>query len=87
MSYRRNPHYWGTDVPSRKGMFNFDRVVYRLYKDGMARLEAFKAGEFDVMSNISRRAGLVVMSGRNSAAARSSNASSRIRMLPVCRAS
>jgi microcin C transport system substrate-binding protein len=48
ISYRRNPNYWGKDVPSRKGMFNFDRIVYRFYKDDVARLEAFKAGEFDV---------------------------------------
>lgn len=48
ISYKRDPNYWGKDVPSRKGMFNFDRIVYRFYKDDVARLEAFKAGEFDV---------------------------------------
>ncbi|MGN6703066.1 MAG: extracellular solute-binding protein [Burkholderiaceae bacterium] len=48
ISYRRDPHYWGDDVPSRRGMFNFGRIVYRFYKDDVARLEAFKAGEFDV---------------------------------------
>jgi microcin C transport system substrate-binding protein len=29
-------------------MFNFDEVGYRYYQDETARLEAFKAGEFDV---------------------------------------
>ena len=48
ITYRRNPDYWGKDVPSRRGMFNFDRIVYRFYQDDVARLEAFKAGEFDV---------------------------------------
>lgn len=48
ISYRRDPHYWGDGVPSRRGMFNFGRIVYRFYKDDVARLEAFKAGEFDV---------------------------------------
>lgn len=48
ITYKRDPNYWGKDVPSRKGMFNFDRIVYRFYKDDVARLEAFKAGEFDV---------------------------------------
>jgi len=48
ISYKRDPNYWGADVPSRKGMFNFNRIVYRFYKDDVARLEAFKAGEFDV---------------------------------------
>lgn len=48
ISYRLNPDYWGRNLPSRKGMFNFGRIVYRLYQDDVARLEAFKAGEFDV---------------------------------------
>jgi microcin C transport system substrate-binding protein len=49
ISYRRNPQYWGNDIPSRRGMFNFGRIIYRFYKDDVARLEAFKAGEFDVV--------------------------------------
>ncbi|WP_293775485.1 extracellular solute-binding protein [uncultured Oxalicibacterium sp.] len=48
ISYRLNPDYWGKDLPVRKGMFNFARINYRFYKDDVARLEAFKAGEFDV---------------------------------------
>lgn len=45
--YRRNPDYWGAQVPTRRGMFNFDRIAFRYYKDELVRLEAFKAGEFD----------------------------------------
>jgi microcin C transport system substrate-binding protein len=55
ISYKRNPHYWGDDVPSRKGMFNFGRITYRFYKDDVARLEAFKAGEFDVVVEYSAK--------------------------------
>ncbi|MGI4857023.1 MAG: extracellular solute-binding protein [Janthinobacterium lividum] len=44
---QRNPHYWAANLPTRRGMFNFDRIVYKLYGDSTARLEAFKAGEFD----------------------------------------
>ena len=55
ISYRRNPDYWGDDVPSRRGMFNFGRIVYRFYKDDVARLEAFKAGEFDVVVEYSAK--------------------------------
>ncbi len=47
--FRRNPAYWGNDLPVRRGAFNFDRIVYRFYKDDVARLEAFMAGEFDVV--------------------------------------
>ncbi len=49
INFRRNPAYWGADLPVRKGSFNFDRIVYRFYKDDVARLEAFMAGEFDVV--------------------------------------
>ncbi len=47
--YKRNPDYWGHDIPSRRGMFNFDRIHYTFYKDDLARLEAFKAGSFDLV--------------------------------------
>ncbi|MGO4330892.1 extracellular solute-binding protein [Cupriavidus sp. 2TAF22] len=49
ITFRRNPAYWGNDLAVRRGTFNFDRVVYRLYKDETAKLEAFKAGEFDAI--------------------------------------
>ncbi len=47
IQYDRDPNYWGKDLSVRRGMFNFDRIVYKLYKDNTAQLEAFKAGEFD----------------------------------------
>ena len=47
VQYLRDPAYWGKDLNVRKGTYNFDRIVYRLYKDPTAQLEAFKAGEFD----------------------------------------
>jgi microcin C transport system substrate-binding protein len=49
IAFRRNPAYWANDLPVRRGAFNFDRIVYRFYKDDVARLEAFMAGEFDVV--------------------------------------
>jgi microcin C transport system substrate-binding protein len=49
IAFRRNPTYWGADLAARRGSFNFDRIVYRFYKDDVARLEAFMAGEFDVV--------------------------------------
>lgn len=55
ISYKLNPAYWGKDVPSRKGMYNFGRIQYRFYSDNVARLEAFKAGEFDVMVEYSAK--------------------------------
>ncbi|KVQ53149.1 extracellular solute-binding protein [Burkholderia territorii] len=49
ITYRRNPAYWGADLPVRIGTDNFERIVYKLYGDGVARLEAFRAGEYDVL--------------------------------------
>ncbi|OYU93548.1 MAG: ABC transporter substrate-binding protein, partial [Burkholderiales bacterium PBB5] len=45
---RRNPDYWAQNLPVRKGFYNFDRIVYRMYKAQDVRREAFKAGEFDL---------------------------------------
>jgi microcin C transport system substrate-binding protein len=44
-----NPDYWAKDLPVRRGFFNFERIVYRMYKDDAVRREAFKAGEFDLI--------------------------------------
>ena len=49
ITFKRNPEYWARDLGVRKGQFNFDRVVYRLYREQAVQLEAFKAGEFDLM--------------------------------------
>ncbi|MDR5757464.1 extracellular solute-binding protein [Caballeronia sp. LZ035] len=49
ISYRRNPDYWGAALPVRVGLFNFAHIDYKLYGDPTARLEAFKAGEYDVL--------------------------------------
>ena len=49
ISYRRNPDYWAKDHPVRRGMFNFDTITVKYYKDQVVALEAFKAGEFDFL--------------------------------------
>lgn len=49
ITYRRNPEYWAVDHPTRKGQFNFNKIVVDYYKDQTVSVEAFKAGEFDFM--------------------------------------
>ena len=49
ITYVRDPGYWARDLPVRRGTANFDRVLVKIYKDSTARLEALKAGEFDLM--------------------------------------
>ena len=47
ITYQRNPDYWGSHLPVRRGMNNFERVVVKYFKDPVVALEGFKAGEFD----------------------------------------
>ena len=49
ITYVRDPGYWAKDLNVRRGTANFDRITVKIYKDGTARLEALKAGEFDLM--------------------------------------
>lgn len=50
ITYRRNKKYWAKDKPTRTGMFNFDEIIVKYFKDQTVSLEAFKAGEFDFIS-------------------------------------
>lgn len=55
ITYKLDANYWGKDLPVRAGTNNFERITYKLYSDDVARLEAFKAGEYDVLvENVSR---------------------------------
>jgi microcin C transport system substrate-binding protein len=49
IEFQRNPDYWARDLPIRRGMYNFDRIVYRYYQDEDIQTEAFKAGEYDIV--------------------------------------
>lgn len=50
ITYKRNIKYWAKSHSARKGMFNFDEIVVKYYKDQTVALEAFKGGEFDFIS-------------------------------------
>jgi microcin C transport system substrate-binding protein len=49
ITYVRDPNYWARDLNVRRGTANFDRITVKIYKDSTAKLEALKAGEFDMM--------------------------------------
>jgi len=56
ITYKRNPRYWAVDHPVRKGMYNFDEIIIKYYKDPVVAVEAFKAGDFDAMQvNIAKQ--------------------------------
>ena len=47
IAYRRNPDYWGRDLPVNKGRWNFDKIRFEYFRDRTAGMEAFKAGFYD----------------------------------------
>lgn len=65
ITYRRLPNYWAKDLPTRRGMYNFDRITFKLYLDLFTRLEAFKANNFDVNVEYSSSAWARKYIGRN----------------------
>lgn len=53
--YHRNPDYWGKDIPVRRGGLNFDKIVYKLYKDADTQVAAMRAGDFDFFAETRMR--------------------------------
>jgi microcin C transport system substrate-binding protein len=49
ITYKRNPDYWAINHPTRKGMFNFNTITFKYFRDQIVSVEAFKANEFDFM--------------------------------------
>ena len=47
VTYIRDPHYWGRDLPTERGLYNFDTIRVDYYRDDGIALQAFKAGQFD----------------------------------------
>lgn len=43
---KRDPDYWGHDLPVNRGTYNFDEIRYEFYRDGNTMFEAFKKGLF-----------------------------------------
>ncbi len=46
MTVRRNPDYWGRDLPINRGTQNFDVIRVEYYADYNAAFEGFKAGNY-----------------------------------------
>jgi peptide/nickel transport system substrate-binding protein len=46
--FKRNPDYWGADLPSRIGFNNYDTVTVEYFRNDQSQFEAFKKGLFDV---------------------------------------
>jgi peptide/nickel transport system substrate-binding protein len=46
--FRKDPDYWGRDLPAAKGLWNFDEIRFDYYRDDQTAFEAFKKGLADV---------------------------------------
>lgn len=46
--YKRNPDYWGKEVPSKRGFDNFDQISIEYFRTETALFESFKKGIVDV---------------------------------------
>src|SRR5262249_53318449 len=47
-TFKRDPNYWGRDLPINRGLWNFDEVRYEYYRDANVQFEAFKKGLVDL---------------------------------------
>lgn len=50
ITYERVKDWWAKDLPVNKGQYNFDTLVYDMYRDETVLLQAFFAGEYDYRS-------------------------------------
>ncbi|MDE0113098.1 MAG: extracellular solute-binding protein, partial [Albidovulum sp.] len=48
--YRRNPDYWGNELPINVGRNNFDAIRVEYYADTVSAFEGFKAGSYTFRS-------------------------------------
>jgi peptide/nickel transport system substrate-binding protein len=46
--FKRDPNYWGRDLPINRGLWNFDSIRFDYYRDGNTHFEAFKKGSYDL---------------------------------------
>ena len=55
ITYRRNPEYWGADLPQNRGRHNFDSIRVEYFADDAVAFEAFKTGEYTYRAEGSSR--------------------------------
>ena len=46
--FKRNPDYWGKDLPVNRGRYNFDRIRFKAYLSPITMREALKGNEIDL---------------------------------------
>ncbi len=46
--FKRDPNYWGNDLPVTRGSANFDELRFDYYRDDDVSFQAFMSGAFDI---------------------------------------
>jgi len=52
VTFKRDPNYWGRNLAINRGLWNFDEIRFDYYRDGNTQFEAFKAGLYDVRTEM-----------------------------------
>lgn len=47
ITFERVKDYWGLNLPTQRGLYNFDTIRYDVYRDDVVALEGIKSGQFD----------------------------------------
>jgi peptide/nickel transport system substrate-binding protein len=48
ITLKRDPNYWGRELPINRGLWNFSELRFDYYRDANAYFEGFKTGLYDV---------------------------------------
>lgn len=51
IAFRRNPDWWGRDLPINRGLNNFDTIRYSYFRNADALWEALKGGEVSIFAD------------------------------------
>jgi peptide/nickel transport system substrate-binding protein len=53
LTFKRDPDYWGRDLPVNRGRYNFDEIRVDYFRDASSMFEAFKSGLVDLRDELS----------------------------------
>ena len=45
ITFKKNPDWWGKDLPFNRGLWNFDKIKFIYFNSGSVVFQAFKAGD------------------------------------------
>jgi microcin C transport system substrate-binding protein len=55
ITYRRVPNWWAANLPTGRGLYNFDTIRYEYFRDPTVTFQAFKAGQIDFRTESSAK--------------------------------